>query len=578
MSANGNGGDYAPLKQILSDSESEDEHKVENAHIKGADSCNNLDFNSGLQSSKNYSISDMDEFNTNVNTVESTMDNVSFLQSDMSNKMSFSRRCAFIVSILVCVFTVVIFLWGIPCSEIGSCTSEFFDRTMSWEHPYSEMELSGTVQVVDGAIPNIKNLIFIYRGNHMRQQTERSYDNINGVILIVGNTGKVGWFTKESRIPTDINCHLIDVNRDKQKDCIVSGTDGLLAALDSVSGTYYWHIHKQGKVFNIALIDFPVLIKDMNDDKVSELLSVATVYPSTNHNTLIIVSGATGNIMAEPIPIEDCTSVEQLSVSDTITYICRNDITKAVRSISYSVLKKLLKREQPIPRIQSPPTPKKLNISMKKNAERTRETFVNGRGKLEVVNVGECPKTCRVYLTLMLEKNGTTNVTWEYTGYNIYAMRPSSFAFANSIRGPKNINDMFYRSNIDVASISAFIKYPNFTVHDISERIVLVVFDKQMSYSINISQTDMVQICVRGPIESQTPVPQCQPDLDYQEKSMTIADLDGDSSHEVISYYSTFVAPEQYSPKNPSLDNWKLTSLVRVIRLESQLPNLFINV
>lgn len=137
---------------------------------------------------------------------------------------------------------------------------------------------------------------------------------------------------------------------------------------------------------------------------------------------------------------------------------------------------------------------------------------------------------------------------------------------------------MFYRSTINVASISAFIKYTNFTVHDISERIVLVLFDKLQTHNVNISQTDIVQICVRGPIDSPTPLPQCQPDLEYQEQSLMIADLDGDQSHELISYYSTFIASESYTPKgatNP-YTIWSLTSLVRVIRLESELPKLFI--
>lgn len=439
MSSNGNGGVYAPLKQILSDSESEDEHKLENAvHIKATDSCNNLDFNSGLQSSKNYSISDMDDFNTNVNTVESTLDNVSFLQSDISNKMSFSRRCAFIASILMCIFTVVIFLWGIPCSEVGSCAAnEWQDRTTSWELPYNEMELSGAVQVVDGAIPNTKNLIFIYRGNHMRQVPKSSSDNVNGVVLIVGNSGKVGWFTRESRIPTDINCHLIDVNRDKQNDCLVSGTEGLLAALDSVSGTYYWHLHKQGKVVsNIAAIDFPIIIKDMNDDNVHELLAVATVYPNANHKSIIMISGATGNIMTEPKLIDDCLSVKLLSEIDTVNYICKNSSTEAVRHISTEDLQNMLKKNQPVNHAPHPPVMmKQVNVSMKKNIGNTIETFTNGPGKLKVENSGECPNSCRVYLKLMLERNGTTNVSWEYIANNVYAMKPSTFSFANSIRG-----------------------------------------------------------------------------------------------------------------------------------------------
>ncbi|CAG9786304.1 unnamed protein product [Diatraea saccharalis] len=436
MSANGTGGIYAPLKQLLSDSESEDDHKLQNAaHIKAADSSNNLDFNSGLQSSKNYSLSDMDEFNTNVNTVESTMDNVSFLQSDVSNKMSFPRRCAFITSILVCIFTVVIFLWGIPCSEVGSCTtSEWQDKTTSWELPYDEIELSGAVQVVDGAIPNTKNLVFIYRGNHMKQE-KNTNDNVNGVLLIVGNSGKVGWYTRENRIPTEINCHLIDVNRDGQKDCIISGSEGLLAALNPLSGTYYWYMHKHVKVIsNIASIDFPILMKDMDTDKVNDLLTVATVYPNVNHNSLVIISGATGNIIGEPMTINDCISVKLVPETDTITYICKNGTKEAVRSISHNNLyRKLLKLDKSNHTANSGTVTKKINLSLKKNIGNTRETYINGPGKLIVENSGECPNSCRVSLKLSLEKNGT--VGWEYSANHVYAMKPSSFAFANSIRG-----------------------------------------------------------------------------------------------------------------------------------------------
>lgn len=143
-------------------------------------------------------------------------------------------------------------------------------------------------------------------------------------------------------------------------------------------------------------------------------------------------------------------------------------------------------------------------------------------------------------------------------------------------QSPKDSFDMFYyRPSINVASVSSFIKYANFTAHDISERIVLVSFDKIQMHNVNVSQTDIVQICVRGTVNGQIPTPACQPDLEYQEKSLMIADLDGDQSHELISYYSTFVAPESYS-SNPH-ETWHLTSVVKVIRLESELPKLFIS-
>lgn len=614
MSTNGNGGNYAPLKQMLSDSESEEDQKLENAlNIKATDSCNNLEYNSGLQSSKNYSMSDMDEFNTNVNTMESTMDNVSFLQSDMSYKMSFPRRCAFITSILMCVFTVVIFLWGIPCSEAGSCASaEWQDKTTSWELPYDEIELSGAVQVVEGALPNTKNLIFIYRGNHMKQDDKNMNDNVNGVILIVGNSGKVGWYTRETRIPTEINCHIIDVNRDNKNDCIVSGTDGFLAALNPLSGTYYWNFHKPKKFFsNVIAIDFPIVIKDLDKDKVNDLLTVATVSPSTNHNTLVIISGATGGIIGEPTIIDVCLTAKLFLEANTIGYVCKNSRTEAIRHIKYEELnKKLMKSDQTVNQVHpATSNSKRVNLSMKKIVGNTREVHSRGPGKLIIENSGECPKSCKVNITLLLDRNGTTNVSWQYIASHVYAMRPSSFAFANSINGfviklcqwnsahipkgplkfeevrynvqnqsPKYPYDIFYRPSLNITSILSFMKNTNFSAHDISERIVLLSFDNMQTHHVNVSQTDIVQICVHGGnADGKVPFPFCQPDLNYQEQSLMIDDLDGDNSHELISYYSTFVAPETYSSKNTNIyESWKLTSIVRVIRLESELPKLFV--
>ncbi|CAK1595892.1 unnamed protein product [Parnassius mnemosyne] len=435
MTANGNGANYAPLKQTFSDSESEDDHKLENAvHIRATESCNNLDYNSGLQSSKNYSMSDMDDLNTNVNTLESTMDNVSFLQSDVSNKMSLPRRCAFVASIFMCVFTVVIFLWGIPCSDVGSCpNNEWHDKTTSWELPYYDLELSGAIQVVNGAIPNTKNLIFIYRGNHMKHEGSSNSDNVNGVLLIVGNTGEVGWFTREKRIPTEINCRVVDVNKDKQKDCIVSGSEGLLAALNALSGTHFWHVNKNGNVSSdIAAIDFPIIVNDTDKDGVLDLLTIATVYPNTNHNALLLISGANGNIIGGPLIIADCMSVKLLTESISITYLCKNGPAEAVRHILYPQLLKKLSTNHAN---RTSPAPKKPNLSLKKNIGNTRKVFNNGPGKLIVENSGECPNSCRVNLTLLLEQNGTTNVSWEYAANHVFAMNPSSFAFTNSIRG-----------------------------------------------------------------------------------------------------------------------------------------------
>lgn len=142
---------------------------------------------------------------------------------------------------------------------------------------------------------------------------------------------------------------------------------------------------------------------------------------------------------------------------------------------------------------------------------------------------------------------------------------------------PKNAYDIFHSQPLfDVASISSSIKYENFSAYDISERIVLVSFDNMQTHNVNVSQTDIMQICVRGSVDTPTPQPICQPDLQYQDNSLMIADLDGDHSHELISYYSTFT--ESFNPKDIPMEPFDLNlkSVVRVIRLESELPKLFV--
>ncbi|VVD04494.1 unnamed protein product [Leptidea sinapis] len=66
-----------------------------------------------------------------------------------------------------------------------------------------------------------------------------------------------------------------------------------------------------------------------------------------------------------------------------------------------------------------------------------------------------------------------------------------------------------------------------------------------------------------GHVNLNSPAPNCQPDLEYQERSLTIADLDGDKSHELISYYSTFDPPDLYTKKSNPYNHWRLLSIAR---------------
>jgi hypothetical protein len=114
------------------------------------------------------------------------------------------------------------------------------------------------------------------------------------------------------------------------------------------------------------------------------------------------------------------------------------------------------------------------------------------------------------------------------------------------------------RSPIDPPAAQTQIRF-------LKETVVLIVFNSTDTKIENTSQSNVIQFC-RGVGEQV-----CQPDLNYQENSLLIADLDRDGSQELVSYYSTFV-------KNVDGDGpatWKLKTFVQLLRLEVELTKLF---
>lgn len=448
MANSNNGGIYAPLKQIISDSESEDDsnkHEMHN-HCRDrlSENCKNININNGLQSikSNNFSMSDIDDQNTYLNTLETTMDNVSFLQIDDGNKMSFARKCLFIASILLCIFTVVFFLWVLPCSESGVCAANVWhDKTTSWEIPYDDIELKGPISVVDGAVSDGKNLIFLYRGNTMQSDKSRKDNNSNknGILLIVGSSGKIGWFTRESRLPTDIDCKLLDVDNDGRYDCVVVGTEGMLATLNPISGTFYWYFHQHGGVNNIiGSVDFPLLLMDINSDGVNDLLTTCSISPSSYHNKLVIISGAKGSVIGKPLTMSNCTSIRKLAIDKThmISFICKN-VTTSSESLNVIAFSELYKKimEKPLSITWKRWNPMKQHKSTIPKQTDMRKFYETEHGKLMIENRGACPDNCKINVQLLVQRNNTNSVSWEYTANHVYGMTPNTFSFANSIHG-----------------------------------------------------------------------------------------------------------------------------------------------
>nr|XP_016933862.1 uncharacterized protein LOC108012882 [Drosophila suzukii] len=102
----------------------------------------------------------------------------------------------------------------------------------------------------------------------------------------------------------------------------------------------------------------------------------------------------------------------------------------------------------------------------------------------------------------------------------------------------------------------------SYKMNMITESVLLVLFVGADTHIENTSQSNIIQFCRHDRKEMV-----CQPDLNNQDHSMLIADLDQDGSQELVTYMSTFVHPE-----DQPFSEWKLLTYVRLLRLQAELP------
>lgn len=103
------------------------------------------------------------------NRMPSDADNVAILNTNLKKlqPMSNSRKCCFIASIVVCVLTVIFFIWVIPCSDEHSCPAQSERmQTHNWLRSYERVELKGAINIVHGLRGRSMNLVFMYRGDY----------------------------------------------------------------------------------------------------------------------------------------------------------------------------------------------------------------------------------------------------------------------------------------------------------------------------------------------------------------------------------------------------------------------------
>lgn len=251
--------------------------------------------------------------------------------------------------------------------------------------------------------------------------------------------------------------------------------------------------------------------------------------------------------------------------------------------------------------------------------------------ELIVENYGVCPDACNVTVTLLEKQNGQSKIIRNFNGTRMYGMVPARLSFNNShdpsktavhgfvikfwewsanetdprpypmekresdavhnattaefnrfdsvLRKKRSWDAIKVKRDTDPAQTNASkSKNVAITLSDrinsavlqsqmrlIKETVVLIVFNSTDIRIENTSQNNIVQFCRTDSKRHEV----CQPDLNNQENSLLIADLDQDGSQELVSYYSTFVESEN------EVNKWKLITYVQLLRLESELPKLY---
>ncbi|XP_058123773.1 uncharacterized protein LOC131293960 [Anopheles ziemanni] len=502
------------------------------------------------------------------------------------HKMSSPRKCCFVASLVVCFLALIVFLWVIPCSDDLSCPARGERvKTQNWIRNYDKIELKGVINVVKDVHRKSKNLVFMYRGDKMFPEFDDSYRRRNGIISLLGSSGKVAWYDQMTNEPKSIDCTLLDADRSGAPDCLVLDEHGQLECIDPLSGEWLWHAEGYNRRSSSGrqndMLDFPLLIPDVDGDGVYDLLFV-TSSSETKHNRLVMISGRKGLTIGDSYAVKECLYVHKLMLDEelNVKFNCVREKSEQQKAKSLPELYKLIHRKALDMRVEHlTPTvlPQHKFFGQRRNTEKQR-TLTNVGGKqLMVENRGKCPENCST--SVLLTEEATGELLWNMSGRHLYGMQPVGLTFSN------------FGSDNRSAVYGFVIKFWEWSQRDpdnrssrvLKETIKLIVFNSTYIKIKNTSQSNVIQFC-REPIGGGGDPAEglCQPDLNYQENSLLIADLDDDGSQELVSYYSTFVKSATGDADGMGAGvgvgpgaTMKLKTYVQLLRLESELPKLY---
>ncbi|KAK6645546.1 hypothetical protein RUM43_001823 [Polyplax serrata] len=599
---------YSPLPQSNSDSEgsseelqiSQDDGSVGRI-LKAQNVTTERIFNGRKPNIVNYKPLNNDgDIGATLIRFQPTSDEVSILSPN--NKVwvfSTSRKMCFVLSLLLCIFTTVAFIWILPCNK-GTCFSVQFKETyLNWVYTLDGLEMYGPIGVFFDVSKNSKNLVFLTKeplgfnsiSAHMNRKTE--------VIVISGQHGVKKWNISLHEEVTDLDCSMIDINLDGQIDCLIFG-NGFMKVIDSNSGIEYWDLNESNHKKLTFNFDFPLAMYDVDSDGVNDLLMSCSSFNGNSHlNFLVVISGKSGVIINNPLNISMCSEVHNLAFESNtiISYTCYNLTGKeSVETINLdSILKTLTVK-------QSGKINYNNSIFLHHHTSETSSVKINGM-RLKVENSGHCPENCSVYVDLRDEENGLLNKTvYSNSNRSMYCIgpvigksdKPNSLVlkFWNwqpNIEGSdvlhKTVSDSVPRATFSsfekkrntAKTLESFIldgsplEKPRFKrainrgieftsgsiFYLIKETIISVNLTKGHHSVRPITDDKFMQICKRKRL--------CVPEVHEQRRSLLITDINGDGREELISFSSRYT--HQGNKNQVKKNDWLIKSFIKVMTL-----------
>ncbi|KAK3912913.1 Protein FAM234A [Frankliniella fusca] len=430
--------------------------------------------------------------------------------------MSMMRQVAFVMSLCLCIFVIVAFLWVLPCNW-SSCPIMQYDKQggSSWERTLHRLELIGGISVVPSGNEQHNNLLFMIRGeinipdrdkeqettvftNPIRFATRKEEPTPipatgGGLVALMGSTGTVVWYKTLHSVPRDMDCSLIDLDADGKTDCLLIGSNDLMYAFNPVSPTTIWFLHAEKETDYIPSdMEFPLILPDIDEDGILDLAvacrmlkreatntsdKAPLISSKTSHNHIAMVSGKTGKLMGKAYVDGACQTVYKLAVDKDlfITYRCVDYKGKeSVKGIALNILYRNITgnhltvasldrihlsgptlKQHIFSQNYGPPDPVLGNGEPQLQNNKPSTFSVRGK-KLTILNTGHCPDDCTASARVFDEKRGLNNSIWSDGGNKMYALRPAILLFNSQLSAAGNERSERPSSDFSLGPVSGF--------------------------------------------------------------------------------------------------------------------------